>query len=74
MKPVFLDTSGLIAVANTDDNWHDRAEAAWRGLIESGPRSSPPRWCCLSWGMDYRESTSGPWPSISTIVYGGLTV
>ena len=36
MKPVFLDASGLIAVANTDDHWHDRAEAVWRELIVSG--------------------------------------
>jgi predicted nucleic acid-binding protein len=33
MKPVFLDASGLIAVANTDDQWHDRAERAWRELM-----------------------------------------
>lgn len=35
MKPIFLDTSGLIAVANTDDQWHGRAEAAWRDLVAS---------------------------------------
>jgi uncharacterized protein len=35
MKPVFLDTSGLIAVVNTDDQWHGRAEAAWRDLAAS---------------------------------------
>jgi uncharacterized protein len=34
MKPVFLDASGLIAVANTDDQWHERAEAIWYDLVE----------------------------------------
>ena len=34
MKQVFLDASGLIAVANTDDQWHDRAKAAWHDLVE----------------------------------------
>ncbi len=37
MKPVFLDASGLIAVANTDDQWHFQAEAAWSDLIVSNP-------------------------------------
>jgi predicted nucleic acid-binding protein len=32
MKPVFLDASGLIAVANKADQWHDRAMAVWRDL------------------------------------------
>jgi uncharacterized protein len=36
MNPIFLDASGLIAVANTDDQWHDRAEAVWDELVESG--------------------------------------
>jgi len=35
MKPVFLDASWLIAVANTDDQWHDRAEVVWRELVAS---------------------------------------
>ncbi len=35
MSLVFLDTSGLIAVVNTDDQWHDSAEAVWRELIAS---------------------------------------
>lgn len=35
MNPVFLDASGLIAVANTDDQWHLQAEAAWNDLIVS---------------------------------------
>lgn len=38
MNPVFLDTSGLIAVANSDDQWHDAAEAVWHSLVESGVR------------------------------------
>ncbi len=36
MNPVFLDTSGLIAVVNVDDQWHAAAEAIWRNLINSG--------------------------------------
>ena len=35
MNSVFLDASGLIAVANTDDHWHSQAEAAWNDLIVS---------------------------------------
>jgi len=35
MSSVFLDASGLIAVANTDDQWHSRAEAAWNDLVGS---------------------------------------
>ena len=33
MSPVFLDTSGLIAVINTDDQWHPAAEAVWQQLV-----------------------------------------
>lgn len=33
MNTVFLDTSGLIAVVNADDQWHDQAESVWRDLI-----------------------------------------
>jgi len=32
---VFLDTSGLVGVANTDDQWHDRAEKIWADLVAS---------------------------------------
>ncbi|MGA2063708.1 MAG: PIN domain-containing protein [Thermoguttaceae bacterium] len=35
MSPVFLDTSGLIAVINVDDHWHTRAEAVWLALVGS---------------------------------------
>jgi predicted nucleic acid-binding protein len=35
MNRVFLDASGLIAVANTDDQWHSQAEAAWNNLVVS---------------------------------------
>lgn len=35
MKSAFLDASGLIAVANTDDQWHSEAEVAWNNLIAS---------------------------------------
>ena len=35
MKPVFLDASGLIAVANTDDQWHQPAETVWHQLVAS---------------------------------------
>lgn len=33
MNLVFLDTSGLIAVVNADDQWHATAEAAWKELV-----------------------------------------
>ena len=33
MSPVFLDTSGLIAVVNSDDQWHSKVSEAWRDLI-----------------------------------------
>jgi predicted nucleic acid-binding protein len=33
MKPVFLDASGLIAVANTDDHWHECAQTVWNNLF-----------------------------------------
>jgi predicted nucleic acid-binding protein len=35
MNPVFLDTSGLIAVVNIDDQWHALAEAIWHDLVAS---------------------------------------
>jgi len=35
VNPVFLDTSGLVAVVNTDDQWHVEAESVWRSLITS---------------------------------------
>jgi uncharacterized protein len=31
--PVFLDTVGLIALWDTDDQWHSRAEAAFLQLV-----------------------------------------
>jgi predicted nucleic acid-binding protein len=33
MTPVFLDTVGLIALLDTDDQWHAAAEAAYRQLV-----------------------------------------
>ncbi len=36
MTSVFLDTSGLIALVNTDDQWHRRAEIVWAELSDSG--------------------------------------
>lgn len=33
MIPVFLDTSGLIALTNTDDHWHARAKLVWHDLL-----------------------------------------
>ena len=36
MSSVFLDTSGLIAVVNVDDQWHAAGEEIWRSLIKSG--------------------------------------
>jgi hypothetical protein len=35
VNPVFLDASGLVAVVNTDDQWHAVAEAAWQNLVAS---------------------------------------
>jgi uncharacterized protein len=35
MNPVFLDTSGLTAVGNVDDQWHSVAERRWRELVAS---------------------------------------
>ena len=36
MTSVFLDTSGLIALVNTDDRWHRKAETVWAELSDSG--------------------------------------
>ncbi len=38
MNQGFLDTSGLIALVNTDDQWHAAAETVWRELLASGAR------------------------------------
>lgn len=35
MKQVYLDTSALIAVVNTDDRWHANAESVWADLTTS---------------------------------------
>jgi uncharacterized protein len=35
MNSIFLDASGLIAVANTDDQWHSAAESVWNDLVVS---------------------------------------
>jgi predicted nucleic acid-binding protein len=34
MTRVFLDTVGLIALWNTDDQWHDAADSAYRQIVE----------------------------------------
>lgn len=34
MKPVFLDTSGLVALTDRDDYWHSKAMQAWQVLVE----------------------------------------
>jgi uncharacterized protein len=36
VTPVFLDTSGLVALVNADDQWHAAAEVVWQKLIETG--------------------------------------
>ena len=36
MTSVFLDTSGLIALVNTDGQWHRKAEMVWAELSGSG--------------------------------------
>jgi len=33
MKPVFLDTSGLIALTDKDDAWHSRAVEVWQTIV-----------------------------------------
>jgi len=33
MRPVFLDTVGLIALWDTDDQWHAAAEAAYQEIV-----------------------------------------
>jgi predicted nucleic acid-binding protein len=38
MTPVFLDTSGLIALINDDDQWHRKAEAIWSELVRTRRR------------------------------------
>jgi predicted nucleic acid-binding protein len=38
MTPLFLDTSYLIAVEITDDQYHNAASAHWRSLLESSRR------------------------------------
>ena len=36
MTPIFLDTSGLVAIVNLDDQWHVATENEWRRIIVSG--------------------------------------
>lgn len=38
MTSVFIDTSGLIALVNTDDQWHNKAEAVWAELTRTNVR------------------------------------
>ena len=38
MTPLFLDTSYLIAVESTDDQYHKAAAAHWRSLLKSPRR------------------------------------
>jgi predicted nucleic acid-binding protein len=33
MKPVFVDTSGIVALMWARDRWHRAAKIAWRGLL-----------------------------------------
>lgn len=35
MNAVFLDTSGLVGVVNSDDQWHTQAEKVWSELLSS---------------------------------------
>jgi len=35
VNAVFLDTSGLIAVVNADDQWHPAAKSVWQTLVDS---------------------------------------
>ncbi len=34
MTPVFLDTSGLIALTDSDDYWHSKAVQVWQDLLQ----------------------------------------
>lgn len=36
MKQAFLDTVGLIAIWDEQDQWHAPAEAAWMELVKTG--------------------------------------
>jgi uncharacterized protein len=38
MTPVFVDTVGLLAVWDEDDQWHTPAEAAWNQLAQGRVR------------------------------------
>jgi len=33
VKPVFLDTAGLVAVVNSNDHWHSNAISVWSELV-----------------------------------------
>jgi uncharacterized protein len=35
MTPVFLDTVGLLAVWDIDDQWHTYADGAYRGIVSA---------------------------------------
>jgi predicted nucleic acid-binding protein len=35
MTPIFLDTVGLLAVWDTDDQWHNTADDAYRQIVSS---------------------------------------
>jgi predicted nucleic acid-binding protein len=35
MTPIFLDTVGLLAVWDVDDQWHDAAEVAYRQIVST---------------------------------------
>ncbi len=36
MRHVFVDTVGLLALWDEDDQWHAAAETAWRLVLASG--------------------------------------
>jgi len=50
MSLVFLDTSGLIAVVNADDQWYADAEAVWRQLIASNASLVTTSWVLVELG------------------------
>ena len=35
MTPIFLDTVGLLAIWDVDDQWHDAAESGYRQIISA---------------------------------------
>lgn len=50
MSTVFLDTSGLIALVNTDDQWNEQAELVWTALLKQNSRFLTSSWVLAELG------------------------